>query len=413
MNLVNTVMMAMGLILFWSKPAGACLHPGKDFSSSPVTQSAQQALILHDGKTEELILSVQYHSKVAVDSLAWIVPVPSAPTEYGTADSKLFTELHRWGNLRRGSKYTTIAKGTKRSLPPKPKSSLRLLAPATVGPYLIQPIQASGVDALPTLNQWMSDHGFSPLSEEGLRYYLERNWTFLAIKILPSSEDGNLSVQATLPPLRVRFPSEKAIFPLKFSTHMGEFDVQIYLISNRAYSENDFNGARDRGFEVVSMGTYYTTARFSQNPLSARSRIQSSTIPKTMAPLIRNLFGEAEIYLSVLVNERINAEQKPTVIPPKWSHAQFLPANWAEDLSIPGLDQDEKLLGTVLSQTPFENDNPLAEKDSTNHPQPKEEISTDKSCATTHVSLSWEVFSIFALVLFRRRVWNLASTSRR
>ena len=65
-------------------------------------------------------------------------------------------------------------------------------------PLSVQPIQASGVEALTTLSKWMESNGFAALPEEGLKYYLERSWTFLAIKVDPSKDVETSAQRANL-----------------------------------------------------------------------------------------------------------------------------------------------------------------------------------------------------------------------
>ena len=106
--------------LIWSPSALPCLHgPAKPGVVIPVSQTAQQALILHDGKTEDLILAVDYNTAQA-DSLAWIIPVPSVPTEYGTEDGDLFSTLQKWVKLVRKEPQKPIPKGAKSAKAQKP-----------------------------------------------------------------------------------------------------------------------------------------------------------------------------------------------------------------------------------------------------------------------------------------------------
>ena len=46
------------LALLWVGGAGACLHAGGGSIKTPVTQGGQQAIILHDGKTQDLFLQL-------------------------------------------------------------------------------------------------------------------------------------------------------------------------------------------------------------------------------------------------------------------------------------------------------------------------------------------------------------------
>ena len=65
------------LALLWVGGAGACLHAGGGSIKTPVTQGGQQAIILHDGKTQDLILRIEYGAESA-ERLGWVIPLPAA-----------------------------------------------------------------------------------------------------------------------------------------------------------------------------------------------------------------------------------------------------------------------------------------------------------------------------------------------
>jgi hypothetical protein len=102
---------------------------------------------------------------------------------------------------------------------------LELLAPVSVGDYAIQPIKARGPESAQALNTWLAENGFSTVPVANMAYYLERRWVWLAIKANVSAVKGELR------PLRVAFPSERVVYPLKFSTHQGVFDVTLWVFS--------------------------------------------------------------------------------------------------------------------------------------------------------------------------------------
>ena len=349
-QIMISVCLTFGATLYASPITEACLHAsgGAQSKETWVKQTNQTALILFDGARQELILSADYYSADPLKSIAWILPIPALPTRYETASTELFPALNKWARLKRKPRLLR-AKGKGR---PTVKSSrrrrplIRLAEPAQVGPYQIQPIQASGVEALTTLNKWMESNGFAALPEEGLKYYLERSWTFLAIKVDPSKDVETLSSKGGLQPLRVSFPSERVIFPLKFSTHMGEFSARIYVLSSVKFERDDFDGARDRGFEIVHKGRYYGTARFSREHLGATSHVYIVALPQPLRSLVAEFFIDRVPTLSVLYNERVNTSKTP------WGYGQrdtalFKPADWSEELSIPGLAAGQKLMGTV------------------------------------------------------------------
>lgn len=322
--LAATAAAALAVTLAPYSPARACLH-AQGPASMKIGQKGQQALILHHDGVEELVLKVEYAGDAA-PSLAWIVPVPAAPTDYGTVDTALFDALDEWVQLRR---ERPRARAMEKSAPPQ--AVLTLLPPARVGPFEIQPIQVAGeTGADAALNAWMREHGFQELPAATLAYYIERGWTFLAIRVTPAS-GAALEAEGGLPPLRVQFPSADAAYPLKLSTHMGEFAARVYLVTAAPPAERAFDGVRARGFEVVSGGRYLETARFADGPLAAAvDRFAPADAPDVLKDMLQKRFGDARaLHMSVLLSERVNAPA-----PPDGGDVELAPARWAEDFAV-------------------------------------------------------------------------------
>ena len=198
--------------LFWTVSADACLHAGGGGSTAPVTQGGQQAIILrHDG-VQDLILRVQYKvpDPAAMKHLGWVVPLPAVPSRYATASPDLFSEMDAAVKLVRRYLPRSVRKGTKSA--GGTRSAVRLLPPAKAGPYRIQPIRATGAQAATALNVWMKKNGFKEIPTASLKYYTDRSWTFLAIRIDPAEGQKNLDAHGGLPPLHMTFKSERVVY---------------------------------------------------------------------------------------------------------------------------------------------------------------------------------------------------------
>ena len=380
-------------------PAVACLHAsGAGSEPIPVSQKGQQALILHRDGVEDLILKVEYQTG-DTESLAWIVPVPRAPTAYATADAALFDSLASWVALSR-QPPALRRKSKSKAAPAGQQATLTLLPPAAVGPFAIQPIQASGPAAGSALNAWMTEHGFQELPAETLSYYLQRDWTFLAIRVTPDKEGAGMAKEGGLPPLRVTFPSDQAVYPLKLSTHMGTFAARVYLITADVLPESAFAGARARGFEVVSNGQYFYTA----GPTGGRLRAQVGRFPVTSAPdavrgLLAERFGAAQqLSLSVLLNEKVNATDIGDMA---GTEVRYAPADWSEELAVPALP--EKTAGAATGTTTGE---PTGATPPTGERPASEKKSKSKSsgCAAGGLPTSvWLCLPVLLLACRRRR----------
>jgi hypothetical protein len=220
--------LALGLgLLLTQSPAKACIHPPKLYEGS-LAARGQEALIIHKGDRQELILKVAYEAQGgAPTSLAWVIPTPSVPDAYGLAPMGLFGDLHAMTQPRAKSRKKKRARDRSRGLD---GPVIELLEERSVGPYEIQPIRARGAAAGPALNAWLTKQGYRAVPAASLKHYLERAWTFLAVKINPKKGAQAIAERGAFPPLRLSFASEKIVYPLKFSAQDGPFDATVYLI---------------------------------------------------------------------------------------------------------------------------------------------------------------------------------------
>ena len=343
---MNHCPIALLLVLMTSAaPASACIHgAGGGTSTTPVSQAGQQALVLHHNGVEDLIMRIEYRGE-ALTHLGWVIPVPNVPTAYATAAPQLFEQLDEAVKLVRHdaprSKSKSAGGGSSSN------SAVHLLPPASAGPFRIQPIKATGAGAATALNQWMTANGFAAIPAAGLAYYVERGWTFLAVRVEPTAGKTTLSASGGLPPLRITFKTPRAVYPLKLSTHGGIFAARIYLLTDQAHPDEAFEGARARGFEVVHRGRYLSTARHSRGTLRVRKHAFSAhDAPAALRPLLSERFGDKTVRLSVLFSERVNDTGIKRWADSPWKHVRFAPAAWAEDLSVPGLKDGQRLLPT-------------------------------------------------------------------
>lgn len=343
---MRSVMVAVVLATFASlaaRPADACLHAaGATPEAEPITQRGQQAIILHDGETEDLILRVEYEGADTA-SLAWIVPVPSMPTAYEAMDAALFDDVAGWVQLQRVQPpiaRAASADGGAKSAPPSPQALLKMGPPAKVGPFAIQPIGvAEGADneaGGEALNAWMREHGFAEIPASGLAYYVERGWTFVAVKIDPEGGAGKLAAEGGLPPLRLTFASESAVYPLKLSTHMGQFAARVYLVTSRALDATAVADLPSKGFEAVVGGDYKVAPRQAKTGLeTAVTTFAATEAPRSLAPLLTTRFaGGGELHMNVLLSELVNSDDEALFGDAEGS---FRPADWREDLAVPPL----------------------------------------------------------------------------
>lgn len=224
----------------------------------------QRAIIIHDGQKETMILQVKYSGNVK--DFAWVIPLPSLPEENSIqveADS-IFTLLHKrtqpkvyrvsssnygWG----GGRKLGNDSGEMEEIP---SAQVQVWHNLAVGPYQVEVISGSSTQVL---GDWLNNHGYnySPVADAVLDFYIQKNWYFMATKVMVESEANinNSTFQAGLPALKVTFPTNKPVFPLRISeiSSAEENEIQIYVVApHRTISDSYNTFAMDQN-EVESL----------------------------------------------------------------------------------------------------------------------------------------------------------------
>src|SRR5262249_20505986 len=201
--------LAAALLLAAGAAAPACLHPPRDYKGTLAATTQEAIIFWRDGR-EEMVLKVNYQLKGDAGlpaSLGWVVPVPTKPDAYAVADPKAFEDAFHLAVSKEPP-----AKGPPRNGPPRGVVQEQV----SVGEYDITVLKASGEKAAPELNDWLVGAGFSVYPLENMRFYTDRGWTFLAVKVNKERAAEALRDRGGLRPLRISFASEKVVYPLKF-----------------------------------------------------------------------------------------------------------------------------------------------------------------------------------------------------
>lgn len=231
--------------------ADACVHRPRGVNRA-FEQSAQQAIIVHHNGYEDLIIKVKYKFSGPgqnPNNLAWLIPTPNTPVSYKVARHELFQEAmihfpntNQKNDLLRFGR-SGIARKPRRGQ--RKKKSVKLLDLVLVGNYQIQPIVATGPQAGTELNQWLSQNGYGEVPIKNMAWYLKNKWTFLAIKMTHDAGKGPLPSKGEFNPLHLRFKSEKIVYPLKFSSHQGVYNVSLYVITSKWLNRYSSWGQRE------------------------------------------------------------------------------------------------------------------------------------------------------------------------
>jgi len=317
------------LLLFLSAPMPviACLHGPSDFTGDLGANAYLGVLFQAEGR-EELILNVQ----VAVDSpqelkrLAWVVALPATPDAYSAkVGSSIFSDAF--------------------DLLPKPKGygkgalafsddgvqDLGLhIKVVKAGPYVIHQVTGEGQAAVEGLNEWFKRNDFPTKPVEEMKFFVNHGYTFLCIRfdfdsklglkmLLPPGkatkglEGDEPTDGAPLPPLRLSFATKLPFFPLKFSSHQGEFAVQLLSFTAQPI---DWNASKS---VLKQLGV---TSR-SWNPLDCGNfRVSPASFRGALKDVYGRILKEGRLaspkgwFLNNFAFEEINSKKHPIA---KWS----------------------------------------------------------------------------------------------
>ncbi|MGW2559772.1 DUF2330 domain-containing protein [Streptomyces sp. NPDC001514] len=199
---------------------GAMIPDGK----SRIQVDHETSAVRWDGRTEEIVMRFTVDGNAP--KAAWIMPVPSRATvELG--DGALFDEL--WELTRpeertrhyfwpRGGDWPfTSGDGSVGAAAPPPGASaprVGVVGRERLGDFDVARLTATDPDAL---RGWLDENGFElpdRLAPE-LRPYVDQKWEYVAVRLAPDQENAVLG--GTLDPLRIRFASERLVYPMRLS----------------------------------------------------------------------------------------------------------------------------------------------------------------------------------------------------
>jgi hypothetical protein len=198
-------------------------------------EPSQKAIILWDDGYENLILQVKYKGEAS--DFAWIVPVPSEP-DVRAVDGDIFAEISEYTQQRGwwNAAFYFRKHGIR-------EEKVEVLERKKVSVYDVAVLNAKDASVLIS---WLNENGFS-FPQKGRRIleeYIEKKWTFAALRIHPDEEklwvEKSLN-EGTLVPLKFTFLSKEIVYPLKLSSlNKGETEVLLYVFYKDAVVHPDF-----------------------------------------------------------------------------------------------------------------------------------------------------------------------------
>ncbi|MCX4449369.1 DUF2330 domain-containing protein [Streptomyces sp. NPDC087866] len=191
--------------------------------NSQVAVDRETSAVGWDGSTEQIVMQLSVRGN-APDA-AWIMPVPHRATvELG--DAALFSELRAitapvheerhyfWPRDKDwpfGGSGGSSADGAGA---PRASAPVDVVGRERLGPFDVARLAATDPEAL---ESWLKENGFELPDRlaTALTPYVEQKWEYVAVRLAPEKRGTTLS--GTLDPLRLRFASDRLVYPMRLS----------------------------------------------------------------------------------------------------------------------------------------------------------------------------------------------------
>ena len=208
----------------------------------PVKEDRKEALLFEKDGLSHLVVRTRISSPELPRSLAWVIPTPRFPEVVKEESAELFPQLYKLIPDRIQVTPTIYQFIPSCSTLPMRDQAIVVHQPQSTEHYTTQVIEIRADNASEALNAWLVKNGFSPVPEQNQLHYLKPGQAFVCIKIRKLPE----GTAAQIPPVHLAWRGDSASLPLKFSTHSGQFDVDLYLLSNSPLSARQFSPWRFR-----------------------------------------------------------------------------------------------------------------------------------------------------------------------
>lgn len=330
MNRISSIILGLTLLAS-ATPALACFHKAKS-EHAKVGANSYKGLIFHADGHEELILGADL--KVEGESLShlgWVLAVPKVPENYSTDVSpEVFNEALKLFPKKKPGRGTLSFGG-----PEKSKSKPLKVTVIKVGPYVIHQIETVGDQAVAALNGWFKKNGYDTKDEKSMRFFVERQYTYLCIRVNPSDPKA-FKKSSKLPPLRISFESQRPFFPLKFTSHQGVFDLDLIM-----FTKHPIDWLRsDSVLKQLNTSVRASFGTFKENR-NVKTVLFKGSLKKLWQQIHKEkrLAKVLEWNLNYLQAYRVNRKDNPI-------------SNWSEDIFF-SLDRNPKLKQTKKLLTSF------------------------------------------------------------
>jgi hypothetical protein len=203
----------------------------------PVKEDRKEALLFEKDGLSHLVVRTRISSPELPRSLAWVIPTPRVPVIVKEESADLFPQLYKLIPDRIQVTPTLYSFLPSCSTLPMPGQAIVVHQPQSTEHYTTQIIEIRTDNASEALNAWLVKNGFSPVPEQNQRHYLIPGRAFVCVKIR-KMPDGTA---AQIPPVHLAWQGTEATLPLKFSSHSGVFDADLYVLSRKRLSSDQFS----------------------------------------------------------------------------------------------------------------------------------------------------------------------------
>lgn len=239
----RTLLVAVFLTLLFSASTAYACGCGIYIPQDGDAQISQERSLLHwDGQREEIVMSlgVLGGSKQA----AIILPVPSQ-ADVKLADAKIFDELDELTKpvVQEQTEWVFSPSLGASAMPPGAVGAappVTVLSRQNLGPFDVANLAATDATAL---KGWLDENGFQldPRITGILAPYVERKWTFVAVRVQPA--EASQQLQGNLAPLQIAFNSNALVYPMR-STALADNQqtVNLYVLADHRVDKNQAFG---------------------------------------------------------------------------------------------------------------------------------------------------------------------------
>lgn len=211
--------------------AFACLHYPMGYRES-LRDVKQQAFLFHDGTNAHMVVATSFFSSKLPREVAWVLPLPSVPSEYHEIKGPFFEELNRLMPVDRAG---IVRQGGIGSGEGGFGGGIKVHPKVLTESYEVQPIEILSDDAGSELNSWLKKHKYNPMPMDLQKPYLKKGAAFLAIRMqLKHPIEGVLRSA----PLHLVYAADRLTYPLRLTHATRQFDLDLFVFSKNGLKDD-------------------------------------------------------------------------------------------------------------------------------------------------------------------------------